>query len=91
MSRTERRRLSRQRRRQFSHSPGQYWTAPEYIRQPENRKRHTARLVGPCDPTGIDGRYYDPRETAYAPLTVSHPSLTPSGNRSKTRRTQYTV
>ena len=91
MTRSQRRRASRAKAYRLRHNPGQFWTTPEHMRQSETRRRHVARLVGPYDPTAVNGRYFDPRESAYSPLTVSHPSLTPSGKRSKTRRTAYTV
>lgn len=71
MTRSQRRRISRQRARQYSHSPGDFRPAPSYMAQTELRRQHVARQVAPTEPTHIDGRHYDPRETAYSPLTVS--------------------
>lgn len=49
-----------------------------------NRGKHgTGRMVGPHDPTAIDGRYFDPRETEYAPLTVRTPLWTRTGRHSR--------
>jgi hypothetical protein len=83
MTRSQRRRESRKRAMQYSHSPGQYWQAPEHMSQPELRKRHTARMT--------DSFLRElARDTAkaYSPLTVATRSLRSNGSRYPERRTE---
>ena len=95
MSASARRRKSRQRAAQLTasarRSPGSFRPAPGYMARPEERRKHVARLGGPHDPTHVDGRYFDPRETEYAPLTVSTPLRDSRGRINPRSRSQYTV
>lgn len=94
MSASARRRRSRDKRRKLEAASAgirsEFQRAPLWLARPEERKPHAARLVGPHDPTHIDGRRHDPRETEYSPLTVSTPLRDSLGRRSRAR-SAYTV
>lgn len=95
MTRSQRRTRSRRRNERAKRRLGlarNPHAAGIYLAENPNGARPAARLVGPHDPTHVDGRYHDPREAQYAPLTVQTPALNERGNPDKRfTPSQYTV